>query len=540
MTQRERASRIDDIGYTLKVFQQIGMLKPLPPHRLIGAGRQLAKWGPGLPSGVNAAAKRFPHQTAIIDDAGQLTWSELAAQINQLTQALKDRGVEPGSSVAVLSRNHRYMIMAMVAIMQAGGRVLLLNTMASRSQLGELARREDASCVIVDQEFLDVARDVDRSTLVLGWADADAPDDLPSVASISKGQPTTAHAKPARHGQIIIFTSGTTGLPKGARREEPKDLKPLITFFGAIPYRGNSTVVLAAPLFHSWGLINFAFGLSTAPTYVLRRRFDAEQVLRDVQEHRAEVLVVVPLMMQRMVDVDPTVIESTDVSSLRITASSGSALGGDLANRYMDLFTDSVYNFYGATETGWVTIAGPQDLRAAPGTAGVPPFRTTVKILDPDGHELPTGEVGVIHVGNDMPFGGYTDGNTKSFADGLMNTGDLGHFDESGRLFVSGRDDDMVISGGENVFPRELEDALIDHPDISDVAVLGIPDQKFGEVLAAYVVRKRDATLTEAELVAYAKERVARFAVPARTMFLDELPRNPTGKVMKRELPGFE
>ncbi len=530
---------MSDLGYTLKVFKQIGMLKPLPPHRLLGAGRQLAKWGPGLPSGVNAAAKRFPRQTAIIDDAGEITWTDLAAQINQMTQALKDRGVAPGDSIAVLSRNHRYMVVAIVAIMQAGGRVLLLNTMASRSQLGELAKREDASLVIVDQEFLEVAQDVDRSLLVLGWVDDDAPD-LPTVSSLSQGQPTKAHAKPERHGQIIIFTSGTTGLPKGARREEPKDLKPLIAFFGAIPYRGNSTIVIAAPLFHSWGLINFAFNLSTAPTYVLRRKFTPEQVLKDVEAYRAEALVVVPLMMQRMVDADPDVIEKTDVSSLRITASSGSALAGELANHYMDLFTDSVYNFYGATETGWVTIANPQDLREAPGTAGTAPWRTTVKILDPEGRELPTGETGVIHVGNDMPFGGYTDGNTKSFADGLMNSGDLGHFDENGRLFVSGRDDDMIISGGENVFPRELEDALIDHPDISDVVVTGIPDQKFGQVLAAYVVVKPGKELTEADVTAYAKSHVARYAVPGRTVFLDELPRNPTGKVMKRDLPEIE
>ncbi|TGN30539.1 AMP-binding protein, partial [Aeromicrobium chenweiae] len=336
-----------ELGYTLKVARRIGMLRPVLPHRLVGAGLQLAKWGPGLPSGVHAAAARFPHQTAIIDEAGELTWSELSDEVNRFTQALKDRGVEPGDSVAVLGRNHRHMVVTMVAVMQAGGRVLLLNTMASRSQLGELAAREDASCVIVDQEFLDVARDVDRSMLVLGWTDADAPTDLPTVSGLARGLPAKPHPKPSRHGQIIIFTSGTTGLPKGARREEPKDLKPLIAFFGAIPYRGSSTIVLAAPLFHSWGLLNFAFNLSTAPTYVLRRRFDPEQVLRDIEEHRAEALVVVPLMMQRMVEVDPDVIRRTDVSSLRITASSGSALAGDLANRYMDLFTDSVYNFYG-------------------------------------------------------------------------------------------------------------------------------------------------------------------------------------------------
>ncbi len=527
-----------DLAYTLKVFRQIGLVRPALPHRLIAAGIKLATWGPGFPSGVMACAARFPHQTAVIDDAGSLTWREMSQQINQLTDALKDRGVDAGDSVALLARNHRYIIMAMVAIMQRGARVLLLNTMASSSQLTELAKRESASLVMLDEEFLPVAQDLPADDLMLTWADGES--DIPSVARVIEGRPTAHHPKPERSGSVVIFTSGTTGLPKGARREEPQDLKPLVTYFGAIPYSGHSTVVLAAPLFHSWGLINFGFGLSTCPTYVLRRKFDPEQVLRDIQEHRAEVLVVVPLMMQRLVDVDPAVVERTDVSTLKITASSGSALAGDLANRFMDTFTDSVYNFYGATETGWVTIASPKDLREAPGTAGRTPHRTTVKILGADGAELPQGETGVIHVGNDMPFGGYTDGNTKDFADGLMSTGDLGHFDTDGRLFVSGRDDDMIISGGENVFPRELEDALIDHRAIADVVVVGIDDSRWGQVLAAYVVKKSGQELGEDEVMSYAKEHVARYAVPARVKFIDELPRNPTGKVMKRELPDFD
>jgi len=528
-----------DLAYSLKVFRQIGLIAPQWPHRLIGAGVQLAKWGPGFPSGMHACAKRFPHQLAVIDDAGQITWRELAEQVNQLTHALKERGLEAGDSVALLARNHRYMIMAMIAIMQVGGRVLLLNTMASQAQLGELAKREGAKLVLLDEEFLPVAADVPRDEVVLTWADSDSTD-VPSIEQLIVGQPGAAHKPPARHGSVVIFTSGTTGLPKGAKREEPQDLKPLVTFFGAIPFKGNSTIVLSSPLFHSWGLINFGFALSTAPTYVLRRRFDPNQVLQDIETYRADVLVVVPLMMQRLVDADPDVIARTDVSSLRITASSGSALAGDLANHFMDTFTDSVYNFYGATETGWVTIASPEDLRAAPGTAGRPPFRTTVRILDADGREVPQGETGVIHVGNDMPFGGYTDGNTKAFAEGLMSTGDLGYFDPEGRLFVSGRDDDMIISGGENVFPRELEDALIDHPKVADVVVTGIPDPQWGQCLAAYVVVRDGEQLVEDEVVAYAKDRVARFAVPRRTMFLDELPRNPTGKVMKRELPDFD
>jgi len=531
---------MSDLGFKIRVFRQMGLLKPQLPHRLIGAGRQLIKWGPGIPSAIGAAAARYPHQTAIIDDGAEMTWREVRDETNRLTQGLKDRGLEPGDSVALLCRNHRFMVIAAAAIIQAGGRILLLNTMASASQLSDLAAREDAKMVVLDQEFLPVGENIDRDKLILAWVDGDSAADIPTLAQIAEGQPARDHPKPSRHGTIIIFTSGTTGLPKGAKRQEPDDLKPLLAFFGSIPYRGNKTVVVAAPLFHSWGLINFGFSLSTVPTYVMRRRFDAVQVIKDIEKYRADVLVVVPLMIQRLVDIDPEIRKATDTSSLRITASSGSALAGDLANHFMDLYTDSIYNFYGATETGWVTVASPQQLRDAPGTAGSPPYRTNVSILDVNGDEVPQGETGVIHVSNDMPFGGYTDGNTKSFSKGLMSTGDLGYFDEKGRLFVSGRDDDMVISGGENVFPRELEDALIEHPSVSDVVVSGMPDEAWGQCLAAYIVVRDGETLTETEIVEYAKERVARFAVPRKMMFLEELPRNPTGKVMKRELPEFD
>ena len=539
-TLREVSNPLSDVAYRLRVFRQIGLIKPQLPHRIGKAGLELAKWGPAFPSGVGAVAARYPNQLAIIDDLGEITWAELKSEINQLSHALSARGVKAGDSVALLARNHRYFVISMVAIMQLGGRVLLLNTMASGAQLAELAGREKAKLILLDEEFLPVGEAAGRNKLILTWADGEPPEDVPTVRQVLADQPTSAPAKPKRPGQVIIFTSGTTGLPKGAKREEPDGLDPMITFFGAIPYSGNSTVVLASPLFHSWGLINFGFGLMTAPTYVLRRKFSAEQVLADIEAYSAEVLVVVPLMMQRMVDLDPDILAGADVSSLRITAASGSALAGDLATAYMDTFNDSVYNFYGATEVGWATIASPEDLRAAPGTAGRAPWRTIVKILDDSGNEVPTGEKGTIYVGNDMPFGGYTDGNTKKFAGNLMSTGDIGYFDDGGRLFVAGRDDDMIVSGGENVFPRELEDCLANHPDVADVVVTGIDDATYGQRLAAYVVLRDGASLTHDDIVVYAKDRVARFAVPKATQFLDELPRNPTGKVMKRELPAFE
>lgn len=530
---------MSDLGYKLRVLRQIGLLKVQDPFRLVKAGKKLSEWGPGFPSAVGAAAARKPNQVAIIDDAGQLTWREVLDEVNRLSAALKAQGIVGGDPVAILCRNHRHMVISMVALMQVGARMLLLNTMASASQVGELVAREGAKRIIIDQEFLAEVEEIDAAQLVVAWADDDT-HGLTTLSDLTQGQPTADHPKPEHTGSIVIFTSGTTGLPKGARRKEPDNLDPLLTFFGSIPYQGNSTVVLAAPLFHSWGLLNFGFGLSTVPTYVLRRRFAPDQVIRDIAEHRAKVLVVVPLMMQRMVDVDPEVVASNDVSSLQITASSGSALAGELATRFMDTFTDSVYNFYGATETGWATIASPADLRAAPGTAGRVPWHTVTKVLGEEGQELPAGETGVIYVGNTMLFAGYTDGNNKDFRDGLMHTGDLGYFDEAGRLFVAGRDDDMIISGGENVFPRELEDALIDHPKVHDVVVTGIEDPQWGQSLAAYVVVREGEEITQEEVVEYAKAHVARFAVPRAVMFVEALPRNPTGKVMKRHLPQFE
>lgn len=527
-----------DLGYKLKVLRQIGLLKAQNPFRLAKAGVKLASWGPGFPSAVGAAAARKPKQLAIIDDGGEMTWAEVRDEVNRLSAALKARGLGVGSPIAVLCRNHRYMVISMVAIMQIGGRMLLLNTMASASQLAELVERESAELVLLDQEFLKVASGIDPEKTVLAWQE-DGEHGLETIDRITAAQPATDHTKPEQPGSIVIFTSGTTGLPKGAKRKEPENLDPLMTYFGSIPYRGNSTVIIAAPLFHSWGLLNFGFGLSTVPTYVLRRRFVPEQVIRDIDKYKADVLIVVPIMMQRLVDADPEVIKANDSSSLKITAASGSALPGELAIEFMNTFTDSVYNFYGATETGWVTIANPADLRAAPGTAGTIPWRTIVKVLDDDGKELPAGETGVIYVGNELLFAGYTDGNTKDFREGLMHTGDLGYFDSEGRLFVAGRDDDMVISGGENVFPRELEDALANHPKIQECVVIGVEDREWGQRLAAYVVLHPGEQLTGEEVIEYSRDKVARFAVPSSVMFLDELPRNPTGKVMKRNLPPF-
>jgi fatty-acyl-CoA synthase len=241
-------------------------------------------------------------------------------------------------------------------------------------------------------------------------------------------------------------------------------------------------------------------------------------------------------MLSRILELPPETIDRYDLRALRVIGASGSALPGPLANEVMDRFGDVLYNLYGSTEVAWATIAQPRDLRAAPGTAGKPPFGTIVKLYDDDGNEVPDGETGRIFVGNELVFDGYTGGGNKAVINGLMSTGDVGHFDEGHRLFVDGRDDEMIVSGGENVFPREVEDLLSHHESVDEAAVVGVDDAKFGQRLRAFVVCTTEGAVGEDELKAYIKANLASYKVPREIVFLDELPRNATGKVLKREL----
>ena len=334
----------------------------------------------------------------------------------------------------------------------------------------------------------------------------------------------------------MILTSGTTGTPKGAARKQPDSLEPAAALFSKIPLRARETTMIAAPMFHSWGFAHFTLALPLASTLVLRRRFDPEETLR---ARRAA-----PRQRARGragdAAADPRAAGRDDRAlrpqRLRVIALSGSALPGELALRAMDAFGDVLYNLYGSTEVAWATIATPEDLRAAPGTAGRPPMGTVVKLLDERAARSPPGEVGRIFVGNEMMFDGYTGGGGKEMIDGLMSTGDVGHFDAGGRLFVEGRDDEMIVCGGENVFPREVEDLLADHPDIDEVAVIGVPDEEFGQRLRAFVVLRDGASSTRTAVQDYVKQNLARYKVPRDVVFIDELPRNATGKVLKREL----
>ncbi|HTY96763.1 MAG TPA: AMP-binding protein, partial [Solirubrobacteraceae bacterium] len=359
---------------------------------------------------------------------------------------------------------------------------------------------------------------------------------VPGLEELIDGNDDGPLQPPAEPGRTVILTSGTTGTPKGAARRQPDSIEPIASLFSKIPFRARQTTMIAAPMFHSWGFAHFTIALPLASTMVLRRRFDPEDTLRAVAHHSATALVLVPVMLQRILDLGEETIARYDTSSLRIIALSGSALPGELATRAMDVFGDVLYNLYGSTEVAWATIATPADLRAAPGTAGTPPIGTAVKLLDENGREVPRGQTGRIFVGNEMVFEGYTGGGGKEVISGLMSTGDVGRLDAAGRLFVEGRDDEKIVSGGENVFPREVEDLLADHEQVEEVAVIGVPDDEFGQRLLAFVVARPGRELSESDVQAHVRANLARFKVPREVIFLEQLPRNATGKVLKREL----
>jgi fatty-acyl-CoA synthase len=299
-------------------------------------------------------------------------------------------------------------------------------------------------------------------------------------------------------------------------------------------------VHIAAPLFHTWGFAHLMLSLLLGHTIVLRRRYDPEAALDLVDDQRCDGMVVIPVMLQRMLGLPDEKLDAHSLATVKVVAASGSALPGDLALSWMDRFGDNLYNTYGSTEVAYATIATPEDMRREPTTAGRPPWATVVKILDDQGRELPQGESGRIFVGNSLLFEGYTGGGQKDMIDGLMSSGDVGRFDEHGLLYVEGRDDEMIVSGGENVFPKEVEDTLARHDAVVEVAALGVDDDDFGQRLRAFVVLRDGASASEEELKAHVKDNLARFKVPREIVVLDELPRNATGKVLKRELREYD
>lgn len=514
---------------SLRAVQRAGMISRGSPRKLTASVRALERYGP-LGAAITIAAIRYPRGIGLIDDLGELTFATMEERAERLAGALRERGIRDGATLGILCRNHRFALDAIFAGARAGARTVFLNTSFAAPQTRDVAAREGVELLVVDEDLRDLARDV-RVPKVIGWGSG--PETIEELIAQShvRGVP-----KPSTRGGLVLLTSGTTGTPKGASRAEPRGLLVPGMLLDRIPFRAGETTLNCAPLFHATGFAMTILSIGLGSTVVVHRRFEPETTLTDLTTHRATAVILVPVMLQRLLALGEQPIAERDLSALRIVFCAGSQLPAELSDRATRVLGDVVYNLYGSTEVSVATIATPQDLREAPGTVGRPVLGTRVRLLDEDRREVPPGETGRIFVGGFTAFDGYTDGGSKEVIDGLMSSGDVGHFDEQGRLFIDGRDDEMIVSGGENVFPLEVEELLFRHEQIDDVAVIGVPDAEFGQRLRAFVVCAPAATITEDQVREHVKSNLARYKVPRDVVFLDELPRNPAGKVLKKEL----
>jgi acyl-CoA synthetase (AMP-forming)/AMP-acid ligase II len=522
---------------TVRTLAGAGIIRPQRPDRLFNAALALVRWGATPAAGYKAAASRYPDDLGLIDESGTLTFKELHERSNALAHALGREGVKAGDAVGIMCRNHRGWVDAYVATNKLGANALFMNTAFSGPQLADVAEREEPVAIIFDEEFAEVLEAASEGRKrFIAWHEPDSERSDKTLDELMEGGDTSDLAPPPDQGKAVILTSGTTGTPKGASRKQPQSLDPVAALLERIPLRSRGRAMIAAPLFHAWGFAHFTLAMGLSTTIVLRRRFDPEATLSLTAQHECTSLIVVPVMIQRILELPDEVLRRYDLSKLRAVPVSGSALPGAISDRWMDLFGENLYNLYGSTEVAWATIATPEDLRAAPGTAGKPPRGTVVKLFDDDGKEVGAGATGRIFVGNDLAFEGYTGGGSKDAIEGLLSSGDVGHFDEGGRLFVDGRDDDMIVSGGENVFPGEVEDLLAGHEAVAEAAVFGVDDEEFGQRLKAVVVTREGKDLSADDVKSYVKSNLAGYKVPRDVDFVDELPRTSTGKVLKREL----
>jgi acyl-CoA synthetase (AMP-forming)/AMP-acid ligase II len=523
--------------HTARTLIDAGIVSPTRPDKLMRIGLALRRFGPTPAAGYTGAAIRYPNDTALVDELGTLTFGEIHRRTNALAHSLSDAGVVEGDGVAIMCRNHRGFVDATVACSKLGANALYLNTAFAAPQITDVVKRESPRAIVFDEEFTDLVNDAaTRRKRFIAWHEPDSDPSDPTLDALIEQGDEADVVPPAEPGRVVILTSGTTGTPKGASRSQPDSLDPAASLLSKIPLHARETTMIAAPLFHSWGFAHFTLGIGLTSTVVMRRKFDPEATLALTAQHQATALAVVPVMLQRILELGDEVISRYDLSALRVIALSGSALSPSLCEKALELFGPVLYNLYGSTEVAWATIATPEDLAEAPGTVGRPPRGTVVKLYDTEGREVPQGETGRIFVANEMLFEGYTGGGSKDVIDGLMATGDVGHFDEGGRMFVDGRDDDMIVSGGENVFPQEVEELLHRHDAVADAAVFGVDDDEWGQRLRAVVVKRKGKKLSEDQVKSYVKERLARYKVPRDVVFMDELPRNATGKVVKREL----
>jgi acyl-CoA synthetase (AMP-forming)/AMP-acid ligase II len=512
-----------------------GLLGPPGPLAALRLVREVFRGGTNLYTLLAIAAARWPERTAIIDDDGALSYRELRSTTESLAHELSRHGVGPGHAVGVMCRNGRNFVAAAFAVGLVGADLVLVNTEFSTNALAAVVHTHRIETMFADVESAELIRDSGVSAAIIDPADVEPGSDgsRPKVgARISQGR-------------IVLLTSGTTGVPRGVARSPRVRVGVGVggTLLERTRLRVGSRIIVAVPMFHGLGFGMLTLTVGLGGTVLTHRRFDPESTLAQASLQRADAMGVVPIMLARILDLPRAVRARNPLASLRAVISSGDRLDPSLARRFMDAYGDVVYNAYGSTETGIGSLATPAELRRYPETVGTPVAGCPVRIFDRRGRQVGSRVTGRIFVGGVLTSDGYVaggnvEGGAKDVIDGFTSTGDMGYLDNVGRLYIVGREDDMIVSGGEKVYPRALENALAEHPAIAENAVVGVPDEQFGRRLAAFVVPRRGSHVDAQEIREFLKGKVSRFEQPRDIHIVSSIPRNPVGKVLRRELTG--
>ena len=378
MANGERRAKLAHARWRTGTLARAGLIAPLRPDRYAAMGLAVRRYGVTATSGLTLAPARNPNGVGLVDELGSLTWGELGRRSDALATgiaALRTPSGRPVTTVAILCRNHRGFVDALGAATKLGTDALLLNTGFSGPQLADVVAREKAELVIYDEEFAGLVEhartEVGDLVELVAWQDAPG-GDVASLDQVIAAHDGAKPAKPSKSARVVLLTSGTTGTPKGARRGADGGTNAMAAMLDRIPWRSDEPVVVAAPIFHAWGFGQLVIAATLACTVVTRRKFDPEATLAMVKDSGATGLGVVPVMIERIMELPAEVLDRYPLKGrLRFVTASGSRMRGDAVIAFMDRFGDTIYNSYNATEAGLISTAVPADLRVAPDTAGL-------------------------------------------------------------------------------------------------------------------------------------------------------------------------
>ncbi len=545
-------SRIDRAKFFATVLRASKVVQPIRPSgvaQFVRGARQ-TKPGPHLAVMFHAAA--HPEKEAIVEygehGVRRLSWGELDATINRLAHALVARGVRGGSRIALMLPNGVEYLIAQQALARLGATAVQIGYRLKAGEIAYILENAEPTATIVHHDYIAAMLEARKlagkggAMIVVG---GDVTAGSPEMEEWDRALAAASPEMPPRvkggdGGGVIVYTSGTTGKPKGANRAWRKTgFESVADMILQVGMRADDRHLVTCPLYHSAAPAFVAIMMSLGATIVLQNHFEPEAALDIIQKERVTCSLMVPTMLIRMSNLPQETLRKYDTSSLRWVMSGAAPLTTEAARRFMQHFGPILWNFYGATETGLVTLAGPHDHVSRPGTIGKKLRGNDIRLLDDTGSDVAAGGVGELFARNSTLISGYhrnDEATRSSQREGFFSVGDCGRIDADGYYYLESRKSDMVISGGVNIYPREIEDHLSTHPAILEAAVIGVPDPEWGETLRAFIVLRNGEHLSETDVINFCREHLADYKRPRKVTFLSEMPRNPTGKILKREL----